>query len=88
MARLNYHFVQTDVVDAYLGFGAGYKHKTNKFETLDENASEYDFGVSLIPVSLRLAIGARFFFTDFIGINMEMGLGGGPLLSGGVSLKF
>lgn len=90
MARLNYHFVQTDVVDAYVGFGAGYKHKTNKFSTTEPGGTESDFesGLNLLPMSLRVALGARFFFTDFIGINTEMGLGGGPLLSGGISLKF
>lgn len=90
MARLNYHFVQTDVVDAYVGFGAGYKHKINKFTSTNPNDSESELeaGLNLVPVSIRICLGTRFFFTENIGINMELGAGGGPLLSGGLSLKF
>jgi len=91
MARLHYHFVVTDVVDAYVGFGAGYKHKINKFESNDPNASEETLESlfnGAIPVSARICIGTRFFFTENIGINLEMGVGGGPLLSAGVSFKF
>ena len=92
MARLNYHFVSTDVVDAYVGFGAGYKHKKTTFSSDDpvNGPTSIDGGLfdGLIPVTARIALGARFFFTENIGVNMELGLGGGPLLSGGVALKF
>ena len=90
MARLNYHFVQTDVVDAYVGFGAGYKHKINKFSSTNPNDTENELEsrLNLIPVSIRLCLGTRFFFTDNLGMNLEMGVGGGPLLSAGVSVKF
>jgi len=86
-ARVNYHFVSTDAVDAYVGFGAGYKHKINKFTSSDPNAEDLEGALNLIPVAVRICIGTRFFFTDNIGINLELGLGG-PLMSGGLTLKF
>ncbi|MFT5822809.1 MAG: outer membrane protein W [Crocinitomix sp.] len=87
MLRANYHFVQTDVLDAYVGFGAG---TNNRIWGIDTDFPDYDdtsIGATAIPVSARLALGTRFYFTDNIGMNVEIGLGG-PLLSAGLSLKF
>lgn len=87
-ARLNYHFVQTDVVDAYVGFGAGTNTRIFGFKTDYPN---YELGDnvtgSLIPVSARIAVGTRYYFTPNIGLNAELGLGG-PLVSAGLSIKF
>ena len=90
MARLHYHFVQTDMVDAYACFGAGYKHTKNTFSTTDPDGLEQELetGLNLLPVSIRIGIGTRLFFTDNIGVNLELGAGGGPLMSAGLSLKF
>jgi opacity protein-like surface antigen len=88
MARVNYHFVITDAVDAYIGFGAGYKHKINKFTSTQPGAEEVDLGVSLLPVSARICLGTRFFFTPWLGVNLELGIGGGPLMSAGATVKF
>lgn len=92
MARLDYHFVQTSVVDAYVGFGAGYKAKNTTWTTNEPGGIveelEGGFLEGAFPVAMRVAVGTRFFFTDNIGINVELGLGGGPLLGGGLSLKF
>jgi hypothetical protein len=41
----------------------------------------------LLPFSMRLCTGIRYYFSDNIGANMELGLGG-PLVSLGLSLKF
>jgi opacity protein-like surface antigen len=89
MARLNYHFVQTEQVDSYVGFGAGYKHKINTFSSTNpadfEDNLESNF--QLLPFSARICVGTRFFFTDNLGVNLELGAGGGPLLSGGITVK-
>jgi opacity protein-like surface antigen len=87
MLRANYHFVQTDVMDAYVGFGAG---SNNRFWGLNTDYPDYEdesIGATAIPVSARIALGTRFYFTDNIGANVELGIGG-PLISGGLSLKF
>jgi len=85
--RANYHFVQTEALDAYVGFGAGTNIRQFGVTSDYPNFNEESVSGALIPVSARLAIGARYYFTDNIGFNTELGLGG-PLISAGLSLKF
>ena len=91
MLRLNYHFVQTDQLDAYFGVGAGYRNVKRtaayEYDGLIED-DEASTSVTLIPVSFRLAFGGRYYFTDNIGANLELGLGGGSPIQLGVSFKF
>lgn len=89
-ARFNYHFNITNPdVDAYFGVGAG----TNmRFWKADASDSEYNTddlkgSGTLLPVSARICTGIRYYFTENIGLNAEIGLGG-PLVSGGISFKF
>lgn len=86
--RMNYHFVQTDQMDAYVGFGAGTNFRKYTYSSTNPSfiASD-DLTATPIPVSVRIALGARFYFTENIGINAELGLGG-PVISGGLSIKF
>lgn len=90
MLRLNYHFVQSDNVDAYTGFGIGYKHANRVWTVTDPGASDDDLALegALIPVSFRLALGTRIYFTDNIGMMIEIGAGGGTPLQIGFSAKF
>lgn len=83
--KINFHFSQSDKLDAFAGFGVGYRNRQFKLETNDPNES-FDFE-SIIPVGLRVNLGFRYYLTDNIGLGAEMGLGG-PLLSFGVSAKF
>lgn len=86
--RMNYHFVQTDQMDAYVGFGAGTNIRRFSYSSDNPNYDQPDaVSGALIPVSVRLALGTRFYFTDNIGLNAELGLGG-PVLSAGISIKF
>lgn len=87
MVRLNYHIVQTEEFDAYLGFGAGYKNVNRRY-TVDGVDDGSIVIPTLIPVSMRFAFGGRYYFTDNIGANFELGLGGGTVLQGGLALKF
>ena len=85
--RMNYHFVSTDAVDAYVGFGVG--TNIRRFGVVTDYPNFDDSAVSgaLIPISARLALGMRYYFTENIGLNLELGIGG-PVMSGGLSLKF
>ncbi len=87
-ARFNYHFVSTDELDAYFGVGAG---TNTRFWTAKSNDPDYDFNNTstgtLLPVSMRLAVGMRYYFIPNLGFNAEIGLGG-PVISAGLSLKF
>lgn len=85
--RANYHFVQTGSLDAYVGFGAGTNIRTIGVTSDYPNFNDDSITGALLPVSARVALGARYYFTDNIGFNTELGLGG-PLLSLGLSLKF
>ena len=88
MARLNYHFVQNDRLDAYAGFAGGYKNVNRSIETKDTNYDDGSINGALIPVSFRIAVGTRIYFTDNIGGMIELGAGGGALLQFGLSAKF
>jgi hypothetical protein len=88
MARLNYHFVQNERVDVYSGFAGGYKMVNRATETTDPSYNDEELNGALIPVTLRLAIGTRVYFTDNIGAMIELGAFGGALLQFGVSAKF
>lgn len=91
MFRLNYHFVQNDRVDAYTGFGAGYKNVSRvayEENKVTNERTEVDGPKALIPVTMRLAIGTRVYFTENIGAMVELGAFGGALLQFGLSAKF
>lgn len=85
-ARFNYHFATTEKVDPYIGVGAGTNLRVWKVKT-DYPNYEYNESGTLLPISMRVCIGTRYFFTNNIGIHGEIGIGG-PVVSAGVSLKF
>ena len=87
-ARFNYHFVEDDDhLDAYFGVGAGTNFRRYAEDTDMPNYEEFQAIGTLLPVSMRVALGVRYYFTDNIGLNAEIGVGG-PVMSFGVSFKF
>ena len=90
MFRLNYHFVQEEKIDMYAGFAGGYKSVNRASETNPTTSSYIDANLNgaLIPVTLRIAIGAKMYFTQNIGAHVELGAFGGGLLQAGLSVKF
>lgn len=95
MMRLTYHFVQNERVDAYTAFAGGYKGITRTTESNDPSFDDSSEGGlfssgnngAIFPISLRLAVGTRIYFTDNIGAHFELGLFGGSILQFGVSVK-
>jgi len=87
MARMNFHFVRTETVDYYFGYGIGYKMGSYTFESDDPNAVEVSSDV-LIPIAFRVSTGFRYFFTEMIGASVELGIGGGSLATFGTVFKF
>lgn len=89
MVRMNYHFVQTDNVDAYTGFGIGYKHANREWKVTDPSVDTDGLALegAIIPVAVRLALGTRIYFTDNIGMMIELGAGGGQPIQVGLSVK-
>lgn len=87
--RFNYHFaVSNPNLDAYVGVGAGSNTRFNKtYENgveLKDDSNYY--GIAVVPVSFRLSVGMRYYFSRIVGINAEIGLGG-PLISAGLSFR-
>ncbi len=90
MARVNFHLESSNPnLDSYIGFGAG--SNTRFWKVTSDDPDFQDDKVSatgaLLPVSFRLCTGLRYYFTPNIGLNAEIGLGG-PVFSGGLSVKF
>lgn len=83
----NYHFVENDKLDAYFLVGGGYGNRNFKFTSTDPNYIEESVE-SLIPISYKIGVGMRYFFTENIGANLALGLGQGGLVNVGVSAKF
>jgi len=86
MVRINKHFVQTDNVDAYFGAAAGYRLVSRTTTFGGEPVTDQD--EALIPVAFRLALGARFYFTQNIGAHIELGAFGGQIIEAGLAFKF
>ena len=83
LAKFNYHFATSLRLDPYLTSGIGYSN-SKVFTNEPGNAGE---SITFIPVAFRTGIGMRYFFTEMVGVNAEVGLGG-PLIQGGISFKF
>ena len=87
-ARFNYHFaVNSENLDVYLGLGAGTNQRFYKYFENDVEQTDFTSSGTLLPVSARFAAGMRYYFTENIGVNTELGIGG-PIISAGLSLRF
>jgi outer membrane protein W len=90
---LNVHFLTQENLDPYLLVGVGYmNYKTDVIFSSpfgipisDEEKEKYKIPT---PLAARLALGARYFFTDNIGVKIELGAGGGGIVEAGLALKF
>src|SRR5690606_29335099 len=89
------HMGNSDRVDPYFSFSLGYFNLKFKDESNDptyEGIAEYadvvgNYLLNPIPVAGRVEFGLRYFITDLIGINGQIGIGGGAPLALGMSLK-
>lgn len=84
--RISFHFLRHEKLDLFSGLGLGYNGSKWQFKTDDPNFDNREFS-AIIPVSFRFFIGSRYFFTNYLGINFEVGIGGGGLLQGGLSFR-
>lgn len=87
--RLNYHFdIASPDFDSYIGVGAGTNNRFRKTLENGVDITENDglANFTLLPFSMRIALGARYYFSQNVGLNMEIGLGG-PVISAGLSIK-
>jgi hypothetical protein len=87
MPSFKFHFLEEEKMDLYLQVAAGYGHRTFKTTSTNPDYINSPKISGLVPVSFRVACGYRYFFTENIGINLALGIGG-PLISAGLALKF
>jgi hypothetical protein len=87
-ARMNFHLpTLIPEADSYIGFGIGTNNRwlrNSKNGNLESLVKGED--AVLLPFSMRICYGFRYYFTYNLGINLEVGVGG-PLLSAGLSYK-
>ncbi|MFT5859499.1 MAG: opacity protein-like surface antigen [Flavobacteriaceae bacterium] len=88
MVVFNYHFIDNDQLDFFGTFGAGWKNRSLKLTSTNPNFTEEKTSITLLPISMRIGLGMRYFFTDNIGINLGVGFGQGGIANAGLSFKF
>ncbi len=92
MLSLNFHFSVKKKVDWYTSFKGGYYKRSFSYTSNDPNAvmPKIDgiWTTNNWHAAMRWEIGCRLFLTKFLAMNFSFGLGGGPLVSSGVSSKF
>lgn len=86
LGRFNIHFGSSKKVDPYVHVGFGYTNYGYKF-TSSNKSLYYDTFDYEIPLAFRTGFGIRFMFSEHLGANFDMGLGG-PLFTAGLSAKF
>ena len=90
MIRTSWEFVNNDKFNMSWSNSIGYRSASNSFDATDDNGDvsdlEWDFGGSW-PLAGRTALGLRYFITDNIGLNTEVGLSGGAYINFGASVK-
>lgn len=84
-----FHFGSNEKVDMYAGARVGYslwRLKADAVNTEGESASEFNAPSGIF--SVQALFGARAYFNDFIGANVEIGVGTAPyFVAGGLSFR-
>jgi len=86
MPRFDFHFGTTEKFAPYVGVAAGWRSRTYYTETDDPNFEDSN-AEGFNPIAFRIAAGGSIFLSNNIGINLELGLGGGGLVRGGLVFK-
>jgi opacity protein-like surface antigen len=90
LAKVNIHFATSKHLDPYATGGLGYKLSVVTSDNPNDQKSVYDINnsfLNIIPISFRLGVGLRYFFTKNFGASVEAGIGG-PIIQGGLCAKF
>ncbi len=82
----NYHFLDNDKFDLFSTVGVGYSSRSFNFSSTDPYYEPITVS-SIIPVGFKGGLGMRYFFTDNIGANLQLGFGHGGILNGGLTFK-
>lgn len=91
MVNVNVHLAaSSDVLDLYVGLATGTASRkgVRSSNAADAVDIDIDFDDYKMPFAIRVTFGGRYYLTDHLGFSAELGVGSGPLISGGVSVKF
>ena len=87
MVRANYHFSTGRQLDPYVGIGLGYGNTSFK---LDRGGDVNGLAATIsspIPLAMEATIGARYYFSESIGVYAEVGFSQ-SIVNGGIAIKF
>jgi len=90
MINVNAHLSASNhVLDLYVGFATGTASRegTLSASTPGSSSTAIDWK-DWLPFGIRATLGGRYYFTDNLGVNAELGIGSGPIISAGASVKF
>jgi len=87
LARLSYHFGNSERFDPYFGFGVGYRDANWKMNTSGPGGGSGVELKSLMPFGFEFTLGARYFFSNNIGVFAEVGAAK-SVMQGGLVAKF
>lgn len=92
--RSNIHFfwIFDENIDLYMMVSLGYRRTKFKTDTTDPSFEfnpniYYSFGDPAFPVGGKFGLGFRYYFSELIGANVEIGFGQ-PNISAGINLRF
>ena len=69
--RFNYHFTKDEKFDGYLGIGAGTNSRKNSYTSNDPYVTDVLDDTELLPFSMRVCLGGRYFFSENYGLVGE-----------------
>jgi hypothetical protein len=87
MMRINFHLVKSENFDTYILISAGFRKLDFSVTTTDPSGIIGATFSSPIPFGMKPGLGIRYFFTDNIGLHLELAAGT-PIFCGGLSFKF
>jgi hypothetical protein len=74
--------------DLYFGFGIGYNNVNPRLTLNGEDVKFFkNVGKISLPMAYRTSVGYSYNFSEHVGAFAEIGLGG-PIVSGGINVKF
>src|ERR1035437_472952 len=73
LLRMNLHFATTAKLDPYWGIGAGYRTGGWKYSSTYPNSTPVGTLGGAMPFGFETTFGMRYYFTDNIGLYMEIG---------------
>lgn len=88
MPRFDFHLIKSEKMDFNVGVGVGTIQLKSDKITLADGSSFKPIGKPDFPMTVRMFIGGKYFFTDNIGFALSTGIGGGYIVKTALVLKF